>query len=281
MTDSKPTGYGTIGAVVIASVAIVGYFIGLQSPGLQKAASPMGMASSSISGGEQPASQAAASHSTTATQTQPIDSRVIPATEYLQLASIIRATENQKRTDLSSLVSNSALEPQSAASPEEKLAALAKRRENRAFNGAPPTVPHPIDQMSAQACLACHGDGWQASGLRASRMSHPFLAECTQCHVESQPTHQTASLFRQSNFVGIPAPTQGSRAYPGAPPQIPHTTWMRDDCQSCHGPSGLLGLRATHPWRQACQQCHLPTSTSEQIKIHPVPGFLEPPKVIH
>jgi cytochrome c-type protein NapB len=280
MKNSKASGYGVIGAVVIVSVAIASYFTGLQSPGRSQAGSQNGVLSSTLAEGSHSANDLISPDAKSTIATKQVKSSVIPATIYSQLASAIRSARDQHRTDLTTLSKYTVLGAQAAVTMEDKLAALAKRQENRAFNGAPPTVPHPIDQVSAQACLACHGEGWQASGMRASRMSHQFLAECTQCHVESQPSHQMASLFRQSNFVGLPAPTQGSRAYPGAPPQVPHTTWMRSDCQSCHGPSGPLGLRTTHPWRQECQQCHLPTSTSDQIKIDAIPGFLEPPKVI-
>ena len=31
--------------------------------------------------------------------------------------------------------------------------------------------------------------------------------------------------------------------YAGAPPVIPHPTWMRERCESCHGPRGRQGLR--------------------------------------
>lgn len=281
MNDSKASGYGVIGAVVIVSVAIAGYFTGVQSPSRSQASSQPEVMSCTLAEESHSANDLISPDSRPAIATELDPSSVIPATAYSQLASVIRSAHAQLRTDLTALSKQAVLSEQAAVTTEVKLAALAKRQENRAFNGAPPTVPHPIDQMSAQACLACHGEGWQASGMRASRMSHPFLAECTQCHVESKPSHQMASLFRQSNFVGLPAPTKGSRAYPGAPPQIPHTTWMRSDCQSCHGPSGPLGLRTTHPWRQECQQCHLPTSTSEQIKMDVMPGFLQPPKVIN
>ena len=40
---------------------------------------------------------------------------------------------------------------------EVKLAALQARASRRAYDGAPPTVPHPIMQDSSAACLAC---GW-------------------------------------------------------------------------------------------------------------------------
>ncbi len=163
--------------------------------------------------------------------------------------------------------------------PEEKSFALAIREDNRAFNGAPPTVPHPIEQMSSETCAVCHQNGAKTATLRISKMSHGFLANCTQCHVEQNPVHMTASQFRENSFVGLAAPTGGPTAYTGAPPQIPHSTWMRIDCLSCHGFTGNQGIRTTHPWRQNCQQCHSPSAELEQVQLDFKPQFLSPPKI--
>src|SRR5690606_239420 len=58
--------------------------------------------------------------------------------------------------------------------------ALAARAENRAYNGAPPTIPHPIDAREVDGCLACHGEGMVlADGLIATRMPHEHLPGCT------------------------------------------------------------------------------------------------------
>ncbi|HRC56557.1 MAG TPA: hypothetical protein PKU97_11575, partial [Kofleriaceae bacterium] len=70
-----------------------------------------------------------------------------------------------------------------------------------------------------------------------------------------------------SAFVGLPAPGRGERAWPGAPPTIPHTTWMRERCDSCHGVWGASGLRSTHPWRQSCTQCHAPAAALDQRPV--------------
>ncbi|MBA4192897.1 MAG: hypothetical protein C0467_33480, partial [Planctomycetaceae bacterium] len=42
---------------------------------------------------------------------------------------------------------------------EMKLVALADRAKNRAYDGAPPTIPHPVEAQSAASCLVCHGEG--------------------------------------------------------------------------------------------------------------------------
>lgn len=151
-------------------------------------------------------------------------------------------------------------------SEEAKRQSLATRSERRAFNGAPPVVPHPIEQTSDAACYACHGKGVRIGRLAANRMSHEFLANCLQCHAPPAPTPFAEFAATPPNeFVGLKAPHQGDRAYPGAPPTIPHSTWMREQCLSCHGrEAGWAGLEVTHPWRANCLQCHASSAELEQ-----------------
>jgi nitrate reductase cytochrome c-type subunit len=65
---------------------------------------------------------------------------------------------------------------------------------NRAFNGAPPTIPHPVDQMSSNSCMACHGDGVKTATLRISKMSHQFwpIALSATLKIASQVSHDWA-----------------------------------------------------------------------------------------
>lgn len=204
---------------------------------------------------------------------------VIPATDYSDMHDATMKRAASIRTSLTDLKWGFDPLAEVKISPEQKQFALARRSQNRAFNGAPPTVPHTVDQMSTQSCMACHGEGFKSETLRISKMSHQFLANCTQCHVENNPSHQTAALFGENSFVGLPAPTGGPRAYEGAPPMIPHSTWMRTNCMSCHGFSSQQGIRTTHPWRTNCQQCHAPSSVLEQVILEPEPNFLAPPNV--
>lgn len=162
--------------------------------------------------------------------------------------------------------------------PEAKQATLARRRERRAYMGAPPVVPHPLEQRSAASCLACHGRPLVIDGRNVPQISHPEYTNCTQCHVEARATehlavrsHDDASPFVASSFRGLAEPTAGSRAYPGAPPVIPHTTRMRSDCLACHGPQGWEGLESTHPWRTNCLQCHGVSAELDQREVPPPP----------
>jgi cytochrome c-type protein NapB len=154
--------------------------------------------------------------------------------------------------------------PPVAQAPPDRVEALSVRAELRAFNGAPPVVPHEIDQLSATDCLRCHGDSPEADEKGAPKVPHAFLAGCTQCHVEAESEHFFETELAANTFDGLPAPHGGSRAYAGAPPLIPHTTFMRANCLSCHGPFGLPALQSSHPERQGCLQCHAVSAQLDQ-----------------
>jgi cytochrome c-type protein NapB len=148
----------------------------------------------------------------------------------------------------------------------EKMSALADRARRRAFEGAPPVVPHAIEQQSAASCLACHGSGLKLGDKLATKMSHRFLTNCTQCHVESQSAAPVeAEALAENQFVGRARSGPGRRALVGSPPTIPHTTWMREDCLSCHGLVAREGLRTTHPWLTNCVQCHALSAELDQL----------------
>jgi cytochrome c-type protein NapB len=142
-----------------------------------------------------------------------------------------------------------------------KLAALGDRAKNRAYDGAPPTIPHPVSTQSATGCLACHGNGLKVGDRVASKMSHALMTNCTQCHVEQSP------VPADTWFVGLSRSGPGERANPGAPPTIPHHTWMRQDCSSCHGLVTRPGTRTTHPWLTNCTQCHAPSAALDQVEF--------------
>jgi nitrate reductase (cytochrome), electron transfer subunit len=155
--------------------------------------------------------------------------------------------------------------------PADRQAALVRRAARRAFDGAPPTIPHAIDPLSVPACLVCHEHGAVIANRVAPRMSHEPHASCVQCHVVAlEPigsiglTPAAPSEPVANTFIGLTAPARVERAWPGAPPMIPHTTWMRERCDSCHGARGAFGLRTPHPWRQACTQCHAPSAWLDQ-----------------
>ncbi len=154
------------------------------------------------------------------------------------------------------------------ATDEEREAALGVRARSRAFDGAPPTVPHEVSQRTLD-CEGCHTLGGTVAGRTAPKMSHATLPSCTQCHIpQSAPVGLRDARIEDpwagSAFVGRRGPLRGERAYPGAPPTTPHATTMRGTCDSCHGAAGPLGLRTPHIQQISCTQCHVPSALLDQ-----------------
>jgi cytochrome c-type protein NapB len=135
------------------------------------------------------------------------------------------------------------------------------RAADRAYDGAPPTVPH---DAAIGACITCHdADGAEIAGTGVAPASphgqvaaDGALRRCQQCHVP----RGRGPLLVASRFTGLPqGPWKGSRATPGAPPLIPHALQMRGECLTCHaGPAARAEIRTTHPERTRCRQCHVP-----------------------
>ena len=155
--------------------------------------------------------------------------------------------------------------PATAAAPdaEELSAAIARRASLRAYDGAPPVVPHAIDTISSAACTECHGQGENLliGGKRPAEISHPWITNCTSCHVPADGLRRftepaESRLVVTSSFAGEPSAGKGTRAYQGAPPTMSHPVWMRQNCMACHGPGRESAIRSSHPERQNCLQCH-------------------------
>ena len=159
-------------------------------------------------------------------------------------------------------------DPSPVVSDERWSAALAARSQRRAYDGAPPTIPHPIRQQDFPNCMTCHGEGLRVGAQVAPAICHETHVSCVQCHVVSVDpipgaTPDGVIPFEDNSFAGLTPPLRGERAWVGAPPTIPHATNMRSNCGSCHGPLAL-GLRTSHPWRQSCTQCHAPSAELNQ-----------------
>ena len=146
-----------------------------------------------------------------------------------------------------------------------RMKSIEGREALRAFEGAPPVVPHPILDINVQTCRACHATGLKAGDKTARMVSHTYLVNCTQCHVERPADAKDADAPRNS-FVGRRASGYGgTRAWAGAPPVMPHTVFMRTNCVSCHGEYGYNGWRPDHSSRTNCMQCHVPAAEFEQL----------------
>lgn len=146
---------------------------------------------------------------------------------------------------------------------EEHQRSLNTYYNNRAFYGAPPSVPHPLNNdrnVGGNSCLKCHENGGFVEKWSAYTpvTPHPEMTNCRQCHV----TQNASTLFKPGNFAKVDAPQAGiNNALISSPPIIPHQIQMRENCLSCHaGPSAAKEIRVSHPERVNCRQCHVPNN---------------------
>ena len=152
--------------------------------------------------------------------------------------------------------------PHSAA-PASALAPSVIRAERRAYDGAPPVIPH---RPFAAACLTCHGVGAPAVPGQAFAPPSPHGQTpgmgagtlCVQCHV----FRQTRDIAVVNSFIGERSVVRRfARSQTGAPPPVPHALFLREDCLACHvGPTARPEIRCSHPERVNCVQCHLPAT---------------------
>ncbi|MFP2997541.1 cytochrome C [Spongiivirga sp. MCCC 1A20706] len=142
---------------------------------------------------------------------------------------------------------------------------------NRAYLGAPPSIPHPLIKgergIGGNSCLQCHQNGGFVDAFKAYApvTPHPEMVNCRQCHVAQNST----SVFKQASLEKIHPPSIGTganNALFGSPPMIPHGLQMRENCIACHaGPGAVKELRVSHPERINCRQCHLPKQMTTTI----------------
>jgi len=130
--------------------------------------------------------------------------------------------------------------------------------DNRAFYGAPPSIPHEVEErnMGANSCLKCHENGGFVDKLNAYSpiTPHPEKENCRQCHVPQK----TKDLFVSTHWSRSKGPSVGNKALMTSPPVIPHQIQLRENCLSCHaGPSAPKEIRTSHPDRINCRQCHV------------------------
>lgn len=254
----------TVFLVCVICFAVLGYFVGLNDvvPKVVSLRSTGLRLDSSIPGPSE--------------TTVPDDSKLHAAITYMEIPHSVMGPTQGFRSVAKTLTSQSNYDlfAEITLSLTDKEASSRQRASRRAYNGAPPIIPHAIQNTNDAACYACHSKGMQMAGLKASVMSHPFLAHCTQCHASPPPApFQGIHSEVESSFVGLPAPKEGQRASPGAPPTIPHSQWMRQNCLACHGgPNGWAGMESTHPWRTNCTQCHAPSAVLDQaIAVDSIP----------
>ncbi|TWU24071.1 Nitrate reductase cytochrome c-type subunit (NapB) [Novipirellula galeiformis] len=261
---------GSIAFLVgVIGVAVVGYFVGINDGVPQEDFEQHApWLSSQVTGSDPP--------------TEPPTTSTIAAVTYAEMRRSETGPTSQWKPKLAQIPQPQYdLFAEIKPSEDDKLQSTLTRASRRAFNGAPPIIPHVVEGTNDAACYACHGEGKRIENRVANRMSHGFLANCVQCHAPPPPKPFTdVDAEVQTSFVGLPAPLNGERAFPGAPPTIPHSTWMRDQCLACHGGNtGWAGLESTHPWRSNCLQCHAPSATLDQSIVPDKIGFLPEPNV--
>jgi len=131
---------------------------------------------------------------------------------------------------------------------------------NRAYPGAPPTIPHAIPYdgvVGGKTCLKCHENGGFVAKYNAYApvTPHPEFTNCRQCHVPVK----TKTVFVANSFYKEKAPEVGvNKALLTSPPMIPHQLQLRENCLACHaGPAAPKEIRVSHPERMNCRQCHV------------------------
>jgi len=135
------------------------------------------------------------------------------------------------------------------------------RMARRAFDGAPPVIPHP---PLSGTCSFCHTpDGGRVVPDVGIAPANPHTqtpgmsadSRCRQCHVFKASDGE----FKSSEFDGFFTSLDAERrAHPEAPPVIPHGEFMREDCRACHtGNAARPEITCRHADRDRCRQCHV------------------------
>jgi cytochrome c-type protein NapB len=132
----------------------------------------------------------------------------------------------------------------------------ARRRPNRLYFGAPPTISHDAGP-DMNDCMVCHRD----EDMGAPLTPHPTRLRCRQCHVG---VDDEAGEFQSNRFKGLPLPSErADRVQSQAPPVMPHPALLREKCLVCHAPDAREDVISTsHPERLRCRQCHLQQSAT-------------------
>lgn len=132
-----------------------------------------------------------------------------------------------------------------------------QRAENRAYEGAPPQIPHAVEDQTPESCLACHESGMVDENNKSAPVSpHPVTQKnCLQCHVP----RLSDKKFKESQFKGLRIEGRLAKANPLGPPHIPHRIQDRENCQACHlSETAPKAIVPRHGNRSNCLQCHVP-----------------------
>lgn len=153
--------------------------------------------------------------------------------------------------------------------PDSKRS-LATYYDNRAFPGAPPSIPHPLlseKGIGGKTCLQCHEKGGytQQFAAFAPVTPHPDWINCKQCHVANKNNR----AFSQTTWQKPAPPSLGMQALETSPNVIPHDLQYRENCLACHaGPAAPKEIRVSHPERVNCLQCHVTAQSKSLFASH-------------
>lgn len=165
----------------------------------------------------------------------------------------------------------------------------------RAYEGAPPRIPHPLaaDEFRTDACRTCHERGGYSVRFSAyvPLTPHPDRGICLQCHVGVDSLMGTADPNASPNArcplchgpSGGRPREEDSATWPttvwptlppvvadGSPPPIPHDLQYRQNCLTCHaGPAAVAEIRTKHPERANCRQCHVVLDPEAETFVRP------------
>lgn len=177
----------------------------------------------------------------------------------------ILAVVRAEGTSLTPDASQASLDALMEVAPGVASRSLGVFYQRRAYPGAPPVVPHPVDPEinRTQACNVCHEKGGFTPRFNAyvPVTPHPQYRNCLQCHAQTAQ-NQVSGVFVESDWLSVRPPVLHRPALPGNPPPMPHGLQLRDNCLACHaGPAAIAPVRTGHPDRLNCQQCHVPRNT--------------------
>lgn len=149
--------------------------------------------------------------------------------------------------------------------PGATKTAATERALRRGYDGAPPVVPH---ESFGSPCTECHnqegvsvpGVGFSPPSPHEATAGMSAISRCEQCHV----SRVAETLFAENRFAGLHQDLRkGRRLNPIAPPVMPHSVFMRENCIACHsGAAAREPIRTTHPERERCSQCHIEQVTT-------------------
>jgi nitrate reductase (cytochrome), electron transfer subunit len=176
-----------------------------------------------------------------------------------------------------------AIEPAAARERSAHPRRLTVIRYNRAFEGAPPRIPHGVsaEEFRTDQCRTCHQRGGYSRRFAAyvPLTPHADRGMCVQCHVGVDAVIGASNPAADPNTrCSICHPASGGSPLADArvtwpttvwptlpttvagrdPPMIPHDLTFRQNCLTCHaGPAAAAEIRTTHPERLDCRACHL------------------------